>query len=149
MKILIAEDNEVDAHLLARGLKKAIEETKVDNIIPEFFITGYLREALQKAVQMKADVTFLDPNLIDSPDWRHSLLAISVGLFGLPRFHPPVCIITGMEKTDELLKECREAGAVQVYHKPWGEGALNKIVSDVARAIYDRRMSEQRNAQPK
>lgn len=147
MKILIAEDNEADAEMLARGLRKAILDTKVE-VTPEFFITGCLRDALEQSVEMQADATFLDPKLNDSPDWKHSLLAISVGLFGFPPFKQPVFVVTGMEKTAELLKECKEAGAAQVYHKPWEVGALNKIVSDVARAIYERRMNE-RNAPAK
>jgi hypothetical protein len=135
IKILVAEDNKLFSGMLVLKLGKAITASMSEHpgeLEAEFCVCESLSEALTKSVEWKPDVTLFDPTLTDAPDWRESLLAIKTGWHGLPPFHPPVWIISGMEKTPEVVKTCMDAGALDYFYKPWDMDFVERIVSDIA-----------------
>lgn len=135
MRILVAEDNKIFAELLVLKLRKAIDASMSDHpgeLTVEFCVCDTLTGALTKSVEWEPDVTLFDPTLSDATDWRESLLAIKTGWHGLPPFHPPVWIISGMEKTVEIVKACMDAGALDYFYKPWDMDFVERIVSDIA-----------------
>lgn len=149
MKILIAEDNKTLADQLVSRLAKAIQAAMSahpnNTLDPEIVVVGTLSEALDKSVTWRPDATLLDPVLKDSPEWRESILAIKYGWRGRAAFHPPVWIITGMERTTELVKACMDAGALEVFYKPWDMDFVERIISDIATKLMIKR-SEAKHA---
>ena len=105
MKILLIEDDKVQAETLAKLLDKASAQ-KV-----EIFIAHALREGIDKSWEVLADVTYLDLCLPDAVDWK-------VVAHSIPKMYPPVIIVTGMDDPDQEIKlECFTYGAQNFFQK--------------------------------
>lgn len=148
MRILIVEDNNVWAELLVIRLRKAIEAAMSSNpeirLDVKIEVTGSLSDALDKSIVWKPDATLLDPTLTDSRNWKETILAIKKGWHGRAPFHPPVWIITGMERTPEVVRACMDAGALEVFYKPWDMDFVERIISDIATKLLIKRSEAKR-----
>lgn len=152
MKILIVEDNMAWADLLVIRLGKAITAAmgadvriKLD---VDIRVAESLGDGLDKSVEWSPDATLLDPTLPDSQDWRESILAIKNDWRGKGHFHPPVWIITEMEKTPEVIRACMDAGALEVFYKPWDMDFVERIVSDIATKLMIKRSEKKHSNGP-
>ncbi len=125
VKYLIAEDDEVQACLLAKLLKKVAEPCNI-----EVLVALNLQDALRISNEQKPHATFLDlhmPLIPGGPicdDWKRIADEI-------PNMKPPVIAITGAEVTREMKIYCMtEKGAHNVLQKPYDQGFFSKLSSD-------------------
>ena len=118
LKILIAEDNPEDGHLLEHRIKVKLTDAMPVDI--HIVIVRTLAEALTHAAT--ATVSILDLNLLDAS--ADDLIA------AIPFFTPPVIIMTG-DCDPKIHARCKMAGASDVFMK----GHLGGLCRAILRAM--------------
>lgn len=123
---LLVEDDESQACLLRKWLKKAAEPFEIDVIMAD-----NLADGVRLSNDLRPGTTFLDihlPLVKGGPveqDWHVIADAI-------PRMIPPVIVITASDITPELKLYCMtKNGAHHVYQKPYNEGFFARLRDDM------------------
>lgn len=105
MKILIGEDDKVQAETLAALFKKMSSE------LLDIRLAHTFADTVRLSHEYRVDVTYLDPGMPDIKDWREAAHRLNEIL-------PPVIILTGQDDpTGEMELEFYKYGAQNVFQK--------------------------------
>jgi len=112
---LLVEDDETQACILAKWLKKVATPHDIDVLIE-----NNLEDALAKSNSIRPNCTFLDLLIpkkkgqpISEADWRTAADCIG-------KFVPPVVVVTGLPDPDHSIEMyCYSKGAQNVFAKPY------------------------------
>lgn len=120
-RILLVEDDAANREVLTKLLKKQIAE-KITLAKVEIDAVATLEAGL--ALADTANCTILDLNLPDSESTNT--------ITSIPRFRPPVIVITGDDDLD-VAKACKTMGATKVFVK----GQINGLCSAVIDCLVE------------
>lgn len=124
---LLVEDDEAQACILAKWLKKIAEPDTI-----EVHIVDNLEDSIVLSQRLRPNGTFLDLLIplrkgeppVTVENWREAADLIE-------RLVEPVIVVTGMEVTAEVKLYCVAKGAKHVFHKPYDNSLFSKLRSDV------------------
>jgi CheY-like chemotaxis protein len=124
---LLVEDDETQACLLARWLKKIALPEPIDVVIID-----NLEEAIEVSQRIRPNGTFMDlliplrkgESPVTIENWKAAADLID-------QLVEPVIVVTGMEVSAEVKVYCVSKGAKHVYHKPYDDGLFSKLRNDV------------------
>lgn len=124
---LLVEDDEAQAYILAKWLKKIAEPATIN-----VHIVDNMEDAIALSQELHPNGTFLDLLIplrkgeppVTLENWKASADMIN-------RLVEPVIVVTGMEVSAEVKLYCVQKGAKHVYHKPYDSGLFSKLRSDV------------------
>lgn len=120
-KLLLIEDDREQARCITKLLERAAPD------IFDIRCVHTLAEGMRASKEMEADLTLLDLQLPDSPDWHYTAAAI-------PKFFPPVIVITFMPPK-EVEVECMAYGAQRVFDKAEVLKVIEVLVGEITRSI--------------